>query len=622
VIILMVVIGLCGGVSSASVSSVSAAEGTSLATTVASYGIPEDVVQVICDNSRMADGKAPCDDGITAATMTVADIARMAVFSVANRTRSMDAGDADTASSTPNATVAAWAKDVVDRAASIWVANATNAQRVVTDDESRVKSDAVLRYDLWTDASVSLKILTDGVPKYSGGSGAANSWSAPTPAFNVLMALANSATNATTIDLTGLLSKVDLSATTYPGVRLKLLSLLQGKSLAKLNTLKLGYNGIGIDSQACANSGSVDDCTDSAENWFRSGPIAAPNLASLYLDNNNIHAIDATLLSDAAQTVTKLYLGGNDLGTFNYNNGQFFQNILNNPDSVLDLSGNLSISEEDKNTLYVLEKAIESNGAAITIEQSVLSATLIAAIADTTWRGTLTVKGLGSVADRIDTSVLSAWLAYSADPTNKYAPLTPTAEILNAIMEKSTASVEGLSDQDKKNLQTMIDSTTDAGVKEALEKMLEIANSASASSIEVSGTLDFGSVSIEDLYAGTPVESASTLTMQGTLGANQKLTVEESPWVSASGASFTPELSLQLSGVSGALTVNSTVDLTTHSPVDVVPVSSGSAAGSAVSSGTRDFDLSVDKATLTGLPAALTAGRYAGSLTWSLVAGP
>ncbi|MCI1902078.1 MAG: hypothetical protein LKI93_05045 [Bifidobacteriaceae bacterium] len=612
----MVITGLCGGVSSASVPPVSAAEATYPATTVVSYGIPGDVVQVICDNSRMADGKAPCDDGITAATMTLADVAQMTVFSVANRTKSTDADDV--ASSTPNATVATWAKDVVDRAAATWVKNATNAQRVVTDDESRVKSDAVLRYDLWTDASVSQKILTDGVPKYSGGLGAANSWNTPTPVFNVLMALANSATNATTIDLTGLLSKVDLSATTYPGVRLKLLSLLQGKSLAKLTTLKLGYNGIGIDSQACANSGSVDDCTDSAENWFRSGPLAAPSLDALYLDNNDIHAIDATMLSDAAQTVTKLYLSGNDLSTLNYNNGQFFQSILNNPDSVLDLSGNLSINEEDKNTLFVLEKAIETNGAAITIEQSVLSATLIAAIADTTWCGTLSVKGLESVADRIDTSVLSAWLAYSADPTNKCAPLTPTTEILDAIMEKSTASVEGLSEQDKKNLQTMIDSTTDAGVKEALERMLEIANSASASSIEVSGTLDFGSVSIEDLYAGAPVESASTLTMKGTLEANQKLTVEESPWVSASGTSFTPELSLQLSGVFGALTVNSTVDLTSHSPVDVVPVSSSSA----VNSGTRDFDLSVDKAALTGLPATLTAGQYTGSLTWSLVAGP
>jgi hypothetical protein len=41
-----------------------------------------------------------------------------------------------------------------------------------------------------------------------------------------------------------------------------------------------------------------------------------------------------------------------------------------------------------------------------------------------------------------------------------------------------------------------------------------------------------------------------------------------------------------------------------------------------VNSGTRDFDLSVDKAALTGLPATLTAGQYTGSLTWSLVAGP
>jgi hypothetical protein len=188
-------------------------------------------------------------------------------------------------------------------------------------------------------------------------------------------------------------------------------------------------------------------------------------------------------------------------------------------------------------------------------------------------------------------------------------------------MSKSATSVQGLSDKDKANLQKVIDSTTDADVKAALGNMLTLANTP-ISSIKVTGSLDFGSIGIEQLYKGTPVESTSKLTMTGTLGANQHITVEASQWSAGSesgSATFTPDLTLQITGTAGNLTVDSTVNLTSGTPVTVAPVAADT---DATSDAARDFSLTVSKATLTNLPVTLGAGQYSGNLTWNLVTGP
>lgn len=288
------------------------------------YGLPASVVQVICDNSMMEDGKSPCADGRTAQNLTLADVQKMKTFSVATRTVATQS-DSDSSlepiKSTPNDAVATWVAGVVDNAARVWSANAGDPSNVVTADEGIENTDVVLRDDLWADTSIPKKILTDGVPKYNDGSGADNSWHDPTPVFNVLMAVASSATNAAVIDLTGLLSKVTVSAETYPGIRLKLLALLQAVNMPTVTTLKLGYNNLGGDLNIC-DTASRDACTDAGEYWFRT-MLGSSTLEALYMDSNNLHSLDSNLLSTLSSSVSHLYLYGNDLNTLSWNNGGF-----------------------------------------------------------------------------------------------------------------------------------------------------------------------------------------------------------------------------------------------------------------------------------------------------------
>lgn len=600
--------------------------------TLAGYGIPTDVVQVICDNSTMTDGKSASSEiSNCAMALDVSDVARMSVFSVADRVASSDGVTYD---STPNSTVSSWVKSIVKSAAEIWVSAADNPQRVLTNDEGKVRSQAVLRSDLWTDTTIAQKILADGVPRYYGASGASLSWNNPTPLFNVLMAVASSATSATTIDLTGLLSEVNLDASQYPGIRLKLLSLLQVKNQTHLKVLKLGYNNIGEDMRGCSNS-DADTCTDAAESWFRTGPLAAPNLEVLSLDNNGIRVIDANLLADAANSVKRLYLSGNLLTTLNYQNSVFFQKILSNPGSVLDIAQNTELNANDSGTLHALEMAIETNGAALSIDQSVMDATLIAAM--TFSDNALSAKGLISVADRVSITVLSSWFATVIKGGNDWLNGQMTADVIDAICEKNPTAIQSLSEADKDNLEAVIakagqDGSPYAGIKSALEKVLALANTP-LESISSSGFLDFGQQNLESLYSHTSIsaDSQSSLpSLAGYIASGKTVTVESSEWKprQLSAHAVSPQLQLGVVSQLGSSVTTSTVAMETNAAVEVLTADAASTASSSSSpatGGVTRFDISVNQASLSfsKVPISdMTASDYSATLTWSIVAGP
>ena len=175
--------------------------------TLVSYGIPESVVQVVCDNSLMENGDTPCASGITAQGMTVADVQEMTVFSLAQRT-AVKGGSSTTAASRSSSVVAEWIKNQVAAAAKVWGANASNPERILTADQSRADSPVVLRSDLWSAPSTVAQTLTDGVAQTSGST--SQFWNEPYPVVNVLMAVASSASNASVVDLTGILSDISI----------------------------------------------------------------------------------------------------------------------------------------------------------------------------------------------------------------------------------------------------------------------------------------------------------------------------------------------------------------------------------------------------------------------------
>ncbi|MBD1501118.1 hypothetical protein [Weissella cibaria] len=200
-------------------------------TTLLQLGIPKAVIQTMLDNSLMSDGRTPTAAGETVNTFTVGDVQKLKTLSLATRTKNTDG----TYTSKANSNVADWLGSLD------YTSTTGGASPVVTND-------VVLGADyLSTGQTAASTILDQGVPKWSGG----DQYYTPTPILNVLMAVINSATNATTLDLTGMLSKVPTQSA-YSTVHMATMALVQTNKLTNLKTLNLGGNRLGSDQQGSA----------------------------------------------------------------------------------------------------------------------------------------------------------------------------------------------------------------------------------------------------------------------------------------------------------------------------------------------------------------------------------
>ncbi|WP_225046520.1 hypothetical protein [Lacticaseibacillus kribbianus] len=262
------------------------------------YGIPAAVSAVILDNSRYPDGSTPAGRGQTPATFTLADVERLAVFSLAERT-------ADGASR-PSAAVADWVAGLTGGAAGYDVSNGVYAQTAPGAAE-RALAEGALVFDGHTASQ-----------RYQ-------------PPFNMMMLVAASAKAAHTVDLTGITSRVAGSALAQ-----RLLCLFHTPRLAALETLLLGSDQLGRL-----------DC-DQIERTLLSA-TAAQRIATLDLSANGITQVAWNKRFAALAHVTALNLAGNAVATISSSLNQMLATVMANAGAA-DLGG-ASLNVADWNTV-------------------------------------------------------------------------------------------------------------------------------------------------------------------------------------------------------------------------------------------------------------------------------
>lgn len=368
--------------------------------TVLSLGIPKAVIQTTLDNSLMSDGKTPTAAGKTVTNSTGGDIQKLKTLSLATRVKNADG----TYTSKTNEAVANWLGGLN------YSATNGGGSPVVT-------ADIVLGADcLSTVQTPASSILDNGVPKWSAG----DQYYSPTPILNVLMAVINSATNTTTFDLTGILSKVP-DQSNYNTVHMATLALVQTSKLTALKTLNFGGNQLGVDKQGSA---AVDG---SAYYLFRSNTLTSRSVTNLDLSNHDFTTLDGNILSGIGSQISYLNLAGSE---------------------NLDVSGN---------TAYVIASALNSGCASLTLDDKTANDLAANQLANqSAWPGVsssefhsiapqLTGDTVSNIVDKnataVTSNVLETLATTNADAINANTLTSLTDKNANAITSDTLSSV-------------------------------------------------------------------------------------------------------------------------------------------------------------------------------------
>ncbi|MFC4652936.1 hypothetical protein ACFO26_08435 [Lactococcus nasutitermitis] len=284
--------------------------------TLEAYEIPDDIIQVLLDNSSYSDGTTPTERGETPATFTISDLKQLTTVSLATRTQNADG----TVTSEANETVADWIANLkVNQDYSISEA----AYSANTTDLVEGENGSLATKD----------IIQDGT--------------AAQGAFNFLMQILASADQATTVDLTGITSKV-ADATLVE----ELLALFQTDRLTNLQTLLLADNnlkytsyyelGDTIFSEAPEQNITILDLSNNGMQSSSSNthfPITA-HLTNLNLKNNALISLAQWLL-EATQNIADnggtLDITGNDIDVSDYNTMDLLLTLFNEGEDDFDL---------------------------------------------------------------------------------------------------------------------------------------------------------------------------------------------------------------------------------------------------------------------------------------------
>lgn len=397
--------------------------------TLTSYQIPKAVVQTILDNSLMSDGKTPTADGKTVDNFTIGDVQNLKVLSLATRTKNNDG----TYSSKASAAVADWLGSLDFKLTD------AGAQQLVTND-------AVLGAGYLSNGETSTEsMLENGVVKWSGG----NQYYDPTPVLNIFMAIVNSATNATTLDLTGMLSKVPKQSN-YDGVHMAILSLVKTPQLKNLKTLNLGDNQIGTDKITAG----IDN---NAYYLFRSTTLTSSTVTDLDLSDNGFTTLDDNILSGIGSQISNLNFAGNNITSISYNNGATFSNATSKSDGgSVNLSGsdNLDISG---GTAYVIASALNSGGSSLTLDNKTANALATNQIANgNSWPG-VNSAGFTAIAPQL-----------SGDTVATIVDKNATAVTSNVLETIATKNADAL---DSKTLTNLANNNASAITSNALSSI-------------------------------------------------------------------------------------------------------------------------------------------------------
>ncbi|WP_461214853.1 hypothetical protein [Lacticaseibacillus sp. GG6-2] len=456
-------------------------------TLVGDLQLPEAVVKVMVANSLDANGQTP---NVAANAVTVADIQQWQTVSLAERTQNADGSY----SSQTSDTVAKWVGSL----------KTTNTDTVET-------GDMLLAQDMG-DGSYPAAGLLDGSKTVQVAYNRKQTYTiANLPVYNVLMAVLMSATNAKTIDLTGLVSQVATAST-----RVKMLALFQTKVMTNLKELDLGYNlfGPGLSGSTWAY-------------WtFRSQTLNSSSVTTWDLSYEQLTSLDSDLLSMIGNQTRDVNLASNVLETIAYNNGGYLDTGGN-----IDLGNNSDIDPNDSTTLYVLT-TIVSTGGNTTLPDAVANDVVAKSLGS---YPRISSQGIDALAPQLTTNTLKA-IASSTDAKTFLADVDPSKLL--------ASSVQGLSDADYQKLYDHLD-TDDQSV--LASKRTGGSNTGGGTTdqtgrLAASGNWLFANYTIgqSDPVKGT---GATPVHVSGSLPPNQQLTVSMSTWSNGNDA-ISPSLSL------------------------------------------------------------------------------
>lgn len=277
-----------------------------LKNTLAVYNIPDAITEVLMQNSRYPDGQSPIEAGQTPADFTLADVAKLDVVSLADRSMMRAVFDG----SRPSSVVSDWVAGLAAGATGYDIANNALNQHAADVATALTGPLATREY------------------RFDGH----NAGQRYMPPFNGLMLVVASAVNARVVDLTGITSHVaNQSQAQF------MLALLATPRLTNLISLSLAENNLG-NLVEYPMKGSVLAVT------------AGQHVRDLSLANNQITGAKWWPEFPLMQHLTNLDLSGNAIEHIGGGLNAALDNIIQNAGSG-DLSGS-NLDAKDWNTLH------------------------------------------------------------------------------------------------------------------------------------------------------------------------------------------------------------------------------------------------------------------------------
>lgn len=596
-----------------------AAEDTFGQNLVKSYGIPDEVIQVIIDNSRLATGETLAEKQITPDTLTLNDIENLQIFRVSNEQTAADGGDA----SLINVTVANWVATTLNDAWAQWKI-AANSE--VIPDNVLETSEVGFRYDYNMTQLSGLGMVPERLL-------ASDFSDFKVPVINALLAIASltgknllALNIPTTIDLKGLLSGVTIPQENVPFLTSKILTMLSIQQLTNLTTLILDNNRIGIDLNRSDGAAAFN---------LGKGPFNVPSLRTLSLKNNGIQIVNDNLLTYAAEYIDNLDLANNDIKTIGWNNGKYFGLILDEIKDAtnINISGNGEIDFTDSTVLKILLGAVNAKGQNVTMDDVTANELIIAGMSK--YDNTLSTKGLMTIIDQMDEKTLTKIIAGISAGGNANPDLLAD-EVIEYLFNQADEDnlILKLRDDGSPEAQKALDdlrnllgdgSDSDGPPTEQQKKLDELLNKVitppdtAENKLELIGSaLDFGQLNIAALQSDDfSVATTSPTTLKGTLLAGVTLSVSATVWQDdtdpAKVKTLKPTITFTLDGGSAALPI--ILDSTGQATQTILKNDTTTA---------QNFSYSVSdngKFSLSKMGKDVQAGTYKGKITWEITNG-
>lgn len=576
---------------------------------VSDYGIPETVLQVICDNSYLANG-ARLSSVASPQTLTLGDIKNLQVFSVATRKLNEDGSY----TSSRNPIVAEWVSDSLNQSLELWN-SAQNGGAITEITMGNTLTDFIFIQNLsqaWNNTTNTPEYLLSNGIKLDNGTVVA------LPKLNALLAIAGitgenliQRSILTTIDFTGVLSEVKITNEEVSGLRTKFLALLRTKKLLNLTTLNLGSNQIGLDFVKDKNSSYV----------LANSILNSSSIRNLDLTNNEIQEVDFWLLKNISGSLNKLDLSNNKITKIEYSNGNYFDQILDEVSGAtsINITGNAKIDFSDPEVRFVLISAVNSKGQNVSMDDSIANKVILAGL--NKYTNGLTADGLLTIVDQMTADTFTKVIASDSIGGSDATSLV-SKEVLEALINQPTGNniIAQLKNNGEQGVLDHLQALAEkVGMGDELKKFTDAVQPPEQNSIVLSSDpFSFGETTIENIQdPGYSINSTvENFQLTGKIIQGYSLEVFASPWANSSDAtmSLLPIFNFSLANAEDGLISKVELNSATNNSNPVQLLNNSDSAA-------KEFSYSLGdsgQVKLSNIDKNAQPGTYQGTITWEI----